>query len=70
MFPGAKYLAGEQSKQVCDENSENVDAVLEKMTCTVGVAAVLEVAGTLEISWAFLLQSYCKRASPQHVLVR
>lgn len=60
MFPGAKYLAGEQSKQVCKENSENVDAVLERMTCTVCVAAVLEVAGTLGISWtehsAILLQ--------------
>lgn len=54
MFPGAKYLAGEQSEQVCNENSENVNAVLERMTCTVGVAAALEVAGTLGISWAIL----------------
>lgn len=51
MFPGAEYLAGEQSKQVCS-NSENVDAILERMTRTVCVAAVLEVADTLGISWA------------------
>lgn len=35
MFPGAKYLTGEQSKQVCNENSENVDAVLERIPFTV-----------------------------------
>lgn len=46
VFPGAKYLAGEQSKQVCNENSENVDAVLERIPFTVCVAVVLEVAGT------------------------
>lgn len=52
MFPGAKYLAREQRKQICNENSETVDAVVERMTCAVCVAAVLEVAGTLGISWA------------------